>query len=158
MLEIDTPGHTSSIGESHPEYIACKVRWCFCLYGLYQLVAQQKSPWATYANEPPAGQLRLASPAVQDFTSKLFSAVLNPLKGMGTLFSTGGDEINARCYAEDQETQDELKKQGLTFEGALDKFTNVTHKAVRDAQRVPVVWEGEWWALCYFKRLTGRQK
>ncbi|KAG8770215.1 N-acetyl-glucosamine-6-phosphate deacetylase [Ceratobasidium sp. 428] len=125
MLEIDTPGHTSAIGESHPEYIACRYA----------------PPWATHANEPPAGQLRLASPTVQKFTADLFSAVLSPLKGFGTLFSTGGDEINAKCYAEDQPTQDELKKQGITIEGALNKFTNVTHAAVRSAGRTPVVWE-----------------
>ncbi|KAG9103012.1 N-acetyl-glucosamine-6-phosphate deacetylase [Ceratobasidium sp. 370] len=125
MLEIDTPGHTSAIGESHPDYIAC----------------HHSTPWSAYANEPPAGQLRLASPTVRKFTADLFSAVLSPLKGLGTLFSTGGDEINAKCYAEDQPTQDELKKQGITIEGALDKFTNVTHAAVRSAGRTPVVWE-----------------
>ncbi|QRV77723.1 beta-hexosaminidase [Ceratobasidium sp. AG-Ba] len=125
MLEFDTPGHTSAIGESHPDYIACRYA----------------TPWATHANEPPAGQLRLASPTVQKFTADIFSAILSPLKGLGTLFSTGGDEINAKCYAEDQPTQDELKKQGITIEGALDKFTNLTHAAVRTAGRTPVVWE-----------------
>ncbi|KAF8606798.1 glycoside hydrolase family 20 protein [Ceratobasidium sp. AG-I] len=125
MLEIDTPGHTSAIGESHPDYIACR----------------GAVPWSTHANEPPPGQLRLADPKVRSFTADLFTAVLSPLKGLGTLFSTGGDEINARCYEEDQPTQDELKKQGLDIEGALDVFTNVTHKAVRSAGRTPVVWE-----------------
>ncbi|QRW20165.1 beta-hexosaminidase [Rhizoctonia solani] len=125
MLEIDTPGHTAIIGESHPEYIAC----------------MHKTPWATYANEPPAGQLRLANPEVRKFTADLFSALLNPLKGLGTLFSSGGDEINAKCYAEDEETQKQLQNQGLDFEGALNVFTNQTHKAIRDAGRTPVVWE-----------------
>ncbi|CAE6448085.1 unnamed protein product [Rhizoctonia solani] len=125
MLEIDTPGHTAIIGESHPDYIAC----------------MYKTPWATYANGPPAGQLRLANPDVRKFTADLFSALLNPLKGLGTLFSSGGDEINAKCYAEDEETQKQLQSQGLDFEGALDVFTNQTHKAIRDAGRTPVVWE-----------------
>ncbi|KAJ1303293.1 hypothetical protein OPQ81_011490 [Rhizoctonia solani] len=125
MLEIDTPGHTATIGESHPDYIAC----------------MHKTPWATYANEPPAGQLRLANPDVRKFTADLFSALLNPLKGLGTLFSSGGDEINAKCYAEDEETQKQLQSQGLDFEDALDVFTNQTHKAIRDAGRTPVVWE-----------------
>ncbi|KAF8182842.1 hypothetical protein K438DRAFT_1975479 [Mycena galopus ATCC 62051] len=30
--------------------------------------------WATFANDPPAGQLRLATPAVVDFTAALFTA------------------------------------------------------------------------------------
>ncbi|KIJ61060.1 glycoside hydrolase family 20 protein, partial [Hydnomerulius pinastri MD-312] len=42
LLEIDTPGHTAIIGTTYPDYVACF----------------DASPWATYANEPPAGQLR----------------------------------------------------------------------------------------------------
>jgi hexosaminidase len=58
--------------------------------------------------EPPAGQLRLASRATIDFTSGLLTAVakLFPSK----LISTGGDEINANCYADDAETQAELSE------------------------------------------------
>ncbi|RYG94713.1 hypothetical protein EON65_57070, partial [archaeon] len=33
MMEIDTPGHTGSIYQSHPDYVTC--------YGA--------SPWSTYA-------------------------------------------------------------------------------------------------------------
>ncbi|KAG8730538.1 N-acetyl-glucosamine-6-phosphate deacetylase [Ceratobasidium sp. 414] len=124
MLEIDTPGHTAAIGESHPEHIACF-----------------HAPWPGRAPEPPAGQLRLASPAVQKFIADVFSAVLSPLKDLGTLFSTGGDEINANCYAQDRSTQNELKEQKIPIDDALDKFTNVTHAAVRSAGRTPVVWE-----------------
>ena len=42
VLEIDKPGHTTSVAESHPELIACR----------------EAEPWTMYANEPPAGQLR----------------------------------------------------------------------------------------------------
>ena len=58
--------------------------------------------------EPPAGQLRLANPATVNFTS-------NPLVSAASLFqssyfSTGGDEINANCYASDAQTQAELSE------------------------------------------------
>jgi hexosaminidase len=39
VIEIDTPGHTDSIYHSHPDLIAC----------------HEARPWATNANEPPAG-------------------------------------------------------------------------------------------------------
>lgn len=34
MVEVDTPGHTSIIAETHPDFVACP----------------GATPWATYAN------------------------------------------------------------------------------------------------------------
>ncbi|KAH9073567.1 N-acetylhexosaminidase [Lactarius deliciosus] len=121
LVEIDTPGHTSAISKAHPEHIACA----------------EKTPWATYANEPPAGQLRLASPATVNFTVGLLSAVAKMFPS--TLFSTGGDEINARCYQDDAQTQQELG--GKTVAQALDTFTQATHGALKSLGKTPVVWE-----------------
>ncbi|KAH9073564.1 N-acetylhexosaminidase [Lactarius deliciosus] len=121
LVEIDTPGHTSAISKAHPEHIACA----------------EKTPWATYANDPPAGQLRLASPATVNFTVGLLSAVAKLFPS--TLFSTGGDEINARCYQDDAQTQQELG--GKTVAQALDSFTQATHGALRSLGKTPVVWE-----------------
>ncbi|KAH9960973.1 glycoside hydrolase superfamily [Lactifluus volemus] len=87
----------------------------------------------TYANEPPAGQLRLASRATIDFMASLLSAAAKLFPS--TLFATGGDEINTR-----------------TLNEALDVFTQATHGALRSLGKTPVVWEGEldilrvyWW-------------
>jgi len=57
-----------------------------------------------------------------------------------TLFSTGGDEINVRCYADDEQTQRDLN--GRTLEQALDAFTQATHGALKNLGKTPVVWEG----------------
>lgn len=123
IAEIDTPGHTSVISMAFPEHIACP----------------DASPWETYANEPPAGQLRLASPDTVEFTTGLLvnAAKLFP----GSYFSTGGDEINANCYANDSETQNALAASGRTFEQALDDFTQAEHKALKDVGKTPVVWQ-----------------
>lgn len=121
LVEIDTPGHTSAISKAYPEYIACT----------------EATPWATYANEPPAGQLRLASPATVNFTADLLSAAAKLFPS--TLFSTGGDEINEQCYQDDAETQQELA--GRTIVQALDTFTQATHGALRSLGKTPVVWE-----------------
>jgi hexosaminidase len=142
---MDTPGHTDILAESHPEHVACN----------------QKSPWATYANgilsihtftsidlthstlyltEPPAGQLRFTNPATVTFVTNLLSAIakLFPSK----YFSTGGDELNQKCYADDQQTQQELKATGETLDQALSKFTVSTHTALIAEGKTPVVWEG----------------
>jgi hexosaminidase len=109
--------------------------------------------------EPPAGQLRLASPATTKFTAGLLkaAATLFPSK----LFSTGGDELNANCYAKDAATQKDLGEpvhlrpktkilsatmiaaQGKTLEQALDTFTQATHSALRESGKRAVVWEGK---------------
>ena len=120
--EIDTPGHTSAISKTYPQYVACA----------------EATPWATYANEPPAGQLRLASPATINFTVDLLSAVAEMFPS--TLFSTGGDEINMPCYQNDTETQKDLG--GRTIAQALGAFTEATHGALRNLGKTPVVWEG----------------
>ncbi|KZO96762.1 glycoside hydrolase family 20 protein [Calocera viscosa TUFC12733] len=123
MVEIDTPGHTASIWESHPDYIAC---W-------------NEAPWGTYANEPPAGQLRFAVPEVLNFTQQMFASVLSTLPS--TLFSTGGDELNTNCYVNDTEFQQALISTGQNFSSALNTFVLGTHDTVRAAGKTPVVWE-----------------
>jgi hexosaminidase len=79
VLEIDTPGHTASIAESHPELIACF----------------EKSPWSTYSHQPPPGQLRFASEAATEFTKAIFESTLDLIQSQ--YFGTGGDEINEKC-------------------------------------------------------------
>ncbi|KAL5524225.1 NAG1_3 [Sanghuangporus sanghuang] len=123
LVEVDTPGHTSAIASSHPEHIACA----------------EKTPWATYANEPPAGQLRFASDSTTNFTVSLLSEVAKLFPS--SLFSTGGDEINVPCYDEDEETQQILNQTGKSLEEALDAFTEASHNAIRELGKTPVVWE-----------------
>ena len=106
-----------------PEHIACP----------------EASPWATYANEPPAGQLRLASPDTIQFTTGLLVNAAELFSG--NYFNTGGDEINAQCYADDPETQEALAASGKTFEQALDDFTQAEHEALKGVGKTPVVWE-----------------
>lgn len=58
-----------------------------------------------------------------------------------TLMSTGGDEVNLRCYAQDPVTQADLKASGRTIEEALDVFTQKTHAAIMLEGKTPAVWE-----------------
>jgi hypothetical protein len=78
-MEIDTPGHTAMVAPAHPDYVACYA----------------KTPWASYALQPPAGQIRFADPEVEDWTSHLMSAAAGLTSS--AYFGTGGDEFNYNC-------------------------------------------------------------
>ena len=121
--EIDTPGHTSVIPVSFPEHIACP----------------EASPWAVYANEPPSGQLRVASLDTVNFTANLLVNAANIF--CGNYFSTGGDEINAKCYADDPQTQQALSASGKALEQALCSAWTKSSKALKGVGKTAVVWE-----------------
>ncbi|KIK69927.1 glycoside hydrolase family 20 protein [Collybiopsis luxurians FD-317 M1] len=123
LPEVDTPGHTSVIAQAYPEHVACP----------------GATPWATYANEPPAGQLRFASENTTNFTASLISAI--SARFPGRYFSTGGDELNTQCYEIDEPTQAELNATGKTLFQALDTFTQATHGVLEHSGKTPVVWE-----------------
>ncbi|EIW81489.1 glycoside hydrolase family 20 protein [Coniophora puteana RWD-64-598 SS2] len=123
LLEIDTPGHSGSIGSAYPDYIAC----------MYE------TPWSSYAGEPPAGQLRMTVPEVVNFTTSLLSSVAKTMPS--SYFSTGGDEINSACYLDDPITSTYLNTTNTTLNGVLDTFTNSTHSALVGLGKTPVVWE-----------------
>lgn len=123
LVEIDTPGHTAAIGDAHPDFVACNLA----------------RPWADYAAEPPAGQLRMANGTVAEWTAGLFSAVAEMFPS--TIVSTGGDEVNTYCYQEDPETQAILKASDFTLEEALNTFVMGTHGALLKAGKTPAVWE-----------------
>jgi len=123
MIELDTPGHTTVIAELLPELVACR----------------NKEPWWNYAAEPPAGQLRIADERAVKFVQEVFASVA--VEFPGTLFSSGGDEVEIRCYDEDEPTQASLKQRNITLEAALADFVTRTHATLRDNGKTPVVWE-----------------
>jgi hexosaminidase len=129
--EIDTPGHTGILSTSHPEHIACAF----------------STPWLAFTNEPPAGQLRLASPVTSNFTATLISSIAKTLPS--TMFSTGGDELNVNCYAMDKETQQELQSSGRTLDQALSAFVQANHAGLARLGKTAVVWEGEDFLFAY---------
>ncbi|KAG2359682.1 glycoside hydrolase family 20 protein [Suillus spraguei] len=121
--EVDTPGHTAIIGATYPDYVACF----------------DEDPWATYANEPPAGQLRFALPEVVNFTASLLADIAQTMPS--SYFSTGGDELNTACYTNDLPTQQQLNSTNTTLNDALNTFTLATHAALIAEGKTPIVWE-----------------
>ena len=81
FVEIDLPGHTTSIGNAYPH-----------------LVTAKDVPWPKYALEPPSGQLRLNSSEVPPFIESLLNDLLSRTSHHSSLFHLGGDELNMNAY------------------------------------------------------------
>lgn len=123
IIEIDMPGHTTSIGLSHPDIITA---------------FNIQPDWSTYANEPPSGQLKLNSSAVYDFLDKLWADLLPRLLPYSAYFHTGGDEINANAYLLDEGV---LSNDSAVLQPLLQKFLDHNHGKIRAAGLTPMVWE-----------------
>ncbi|OSC97365.1 glycoside hydrolase family 20 protein [Trametes coccinea BRFM310] len=121
IMELDTPGHTTAISAAHPEHIACAA----------------KSPWSKYASEPPAGQLRIASPSTLSFARTLFSSVASALPG--TMMSSGGDEVNLPCWEEDEETMADLVQRNITIADALNEFVQTVQGVIKEHGKTPFI-------------------
>ncbi|PIL36481.1 hypothetical protein GSI_00170 [Ganoderma sinense ZZ0214-1] len=121
VMELDSPGHTTAIGAAHPEHVACA----------------SKSPWSKYASEPPAGQLRIASPATVSFAEALFDSVASTLHSR--MMSSGGDEVNLPCWEEDEQTQDDLAERNITIAEALNEFVQAVQGVIVSHGKTPFI-------------------
>jgi len=122
-LEIDMPGHTSSIFHFSPELIA----------------ANNVQPhWDTVAGEPPSGTMKLNSTAVYDFLDKLWDDVLPRISPYSNLMHTGGDEVNIKAYEFDDTVR---SSDPAVIKPLLQRFLDTAHCRIRAAGMTPVVWE-----------------
>ena len=122
-IEIDMPGHTSSIFYSHPELIA----------------AFNRQPnWNEVAAEPPSGSLKLNSSKVYDFLDKMFADILPRVAPYTSYFHTGADEVNFNAYNYDDTVNSNDTE---VIRPLLQKFIDSAHKHVRDAGLTPIAWE-----------------
>ncbi|KAL9043487.1 MAG: hypothetical protein Q9214_003330 [Letrouitia sp. 1 TL-2023] len=123
IIEIDMPGHTSSIGLTFPELIT----------GL-----NIQPDWSTYANEPPSGGLKLNSSVVYAFLHTLWEDLLPRLAPYSAYFHTGGDEINENVYLFDETVK---SNDTAVIQPLLQKFVDFNHGYARAAGLTPIVWE-----------------
>ncbi|KAL8688907.1 MAG: hypothetical protein Q9218_005294 [Villophora microphyllina] len=123
IIEIDMPGHTSSIHWAYPDFIAG-----------YNI----QPDWNNYAAEPPSGSLKLNSSAVYDFLHSLWEDLLPRVASYSAYFHTGGDELNANIYKFD----DTVKSiDSAVIQPLLQRFVDFNHGYVRAAGMTPMVWE-----------------
>ncbi|KXT17831.1 hypothetical protein AC579_5336 [Pseudocercospora musae] len=122
-MEVDMPGHTSSIWFSHPDLIA----------------AFNKQPdWTTYCAEPPCGSLKLNSTKVYDFLNKLLDDLLPSIKPLTSYFHLGGDEVNKNTYLLDDTVN---SNESSVLQPLMQKFMDRNMKQVAAHNMTPLVWE-----------------
>lgn len=122
ILEIDMPGHTSSIAFAYPELIA----------------AFNEKDWSTYAAEPPSGTLKLNSSAVTEFLDTLFDDLLPRVLPYSSYFHTGGDEVNVNAYNLDDTVR---SNDTAVLQPLMQAFVDRAHGRVRAAGLTPIAWE-----------------
>ncbi|KAF2812134.1 chitobiase [Mytilinidion resinicola] len=120
-LEIDIPGHTTSVAASQPELITSAYR----------------EPWITYAAEPPAGQLALDSPDVMAFLDTLFNDLLPRNAEASSHFHFGGDEVNTHVYGLGSDSSLTKDKIRALVQKVMDHVFTIAAKH----QQTPIVWE-----------------
>ena len=123
FLEIDMPGHTSSIALAYPDLITA---------------FNVQPGWDTYSAEPPTGQLKLNSPEVDNFLTTLWGDLLPRVSPYTSYFHTGGDEVNANAYLLDEGVK---SNDSSVLQPLLQKFLDFNHDKIRAAGLAPVVWE-----------------
>lgn len=122
-VEIDMPGHTSSIAFARPDLIAA---------------FNVQPNWDTYAAEPPSGTLKLNSSAVYDFLEGLFDDLLPRVQPYTAYMHTGGDEVKSAAYLLDETVRSDAYD---VLQPLVQKFVDRNHKQVRAAGLTPIVWE-----------------
>ncbi|QIW95556.1 hypothetical protein AMS68_001074 [Peltaster fructicola] len=123
VLEIDQPGHTSSIAFSHPELIAA---------------FNVQPNWDSYAAEPPSGTLKLNSPAVNDFLETMFDDLLPRVQPWTGFFHLGGDEVNMNAYNLDDTVK---SNQSSILQPLMQKFMDRNTAQIAASALTPLVWE-----------------
>lgn len=61
---------------------------------------------------------------------------------MGTMMSSGGDEVNERCWDEDEETTEALQAGNLTIAKALNGFVQEVQGVMHQNGKMPFIKSG----------------
>ena len=123
IVEIDMPGHTTSIAEAFPDLIAGK---------------NVQPDWSKYAAQPPSGSLKLKNDKVKNFLTTMFGDLLPRLRGHSQYFHTGGDEVNKNVYLFDEGIK---SNETSVLQPALQDFVSHAHAQLAKTGTTPFVWE-----------------
>jgi len=122
IIEIDSPGHLSSVAYSHPDLIA----------------AFNVQPWGNDCAEPPCGSIQLNNPDVYKFFDKLYSDLLPRTSKYSKRFHSGGDEVNANAYLLDPTVK---SNDSAVLQPLIQKFKSHLEATINKAGLQNMVWE-----------------
>ncbi|EMC95768.1 glycoside hydrolase family 20 protein [Baudoinia panamericana UAMH 10762] len=123
VMEIDNPGHTSSIAFAYPDLIAA---------------FNVQPNWDSYAAEPPSGTLKLNSSAVYSFLNTLFADLLPRLSPLTSYFHLGGDEVNMNAYTLDDTVGTNASS---VLQPLMQRYMDRNMAQVTSLGLTPLVWE-----------------
>lgn len=121
-LEIDLPGHTSSVAHAYP----------------HLTTAAHETDWSSYAVEPPPGQLRLNSSEVYSFLTTLLHDLLPRSSPFSSLYHTGGDELSHNAYILDATVNSSSLE---VLQPLLQNLIDHVFAIAESHSMTPVVWE-----------------
>lgn len=123
IIELDMPAHTGSIGESHPDYMTCRDKF-----------------WEEYAAEPPAGQLNPVNEEAFQLVKDIVTEGTDVFPD--TLYHTGGDEINSKCWEDDATVKKYMDEHNVTAKDLWFNWTNrLLDFVINDRKKRPIIWE-----------------
>eukprot|EP00043_Microstomoeca_roanoka_P007687 m.74253 g.74253 ORF g.74253 m.74253 type:complete len:567 (-) comp13931_c3_seq1:332-2032(-) len=125
--EMDSPGHTRALGlaPSLSDIVSCA----------------NVADWGTCCNEPPCGQLNIASTHMMDVLRNVTQELTSLFDD--EYFHVGYDEINFNCWAQDASIQAYLKTHNMTINELLLQFFNQQVEMVKQVApgKSLVFWE-----------------
>ncbi|PVU94772.1 hypothetical protein BB561_002273 [Smittium simulii] len=123
--EFDMPGHTYIVGMNRPDLMSCM---------------DTQPLWDTHAAEPPSGQLNIAKPEALKYAEDIVREYSELFTD--NVFNVGGDEVNRKCWTEDQFVIKHLKDNPKeTVETLIEKFYKHIYKTIDDVKKTPMCWE-----------------
>eukprot|EP01018_Ginkgo_biloba_P021861 Gb_30298 [translate_table: standard] len=127
--EIDTPGHTASWAEAHPDIVTCA--------GMFWW--KPGSSWDDrMASEPASGQLNPLNPKTYVVVKNVFDDVASLFPE--NFFHGGSDEIIPGCWKADSDVQ-KFMADGGSLDELLEKFISTTHPYMTAHNKSVIYWE-----------------
>lgn len=127
--EIDSPAHTGSWAEAHPDIVTCANKFWW----------PAEAKWEDrFASEPGTGQLNPLNPK----TYKVLKNVINDVVKLfpEPFYHGGADEVVPNCWKSDPTIQSFLSDGG-SLSQVLETFVNSTFPYITSLNRTVVYWE-----------------
>ncbi|CAO2824393.1 unnamed protein product [Amaranthus hypochondriacus] len=128
--EIDSPAHTGSWAEAHPEIVTCAGKFWWPA-GL---------AWADrFASEPGSGQLNPLHPK----TYQVMKRVINDIVSLfpDPYYHSGGDEVVPGCWTADPDIRAFVSHTNNSLSQLLQLFVNSTLPYIVSQKKTAIYWE-----------------
>ncbi|CAM0136059.1 hypothetical protein VKS41_005555 [Umbelopsis sp. WA50703] len=128
--ELDMPAHTASWGKGIPAITTCTERFYL----------DPTNNWDDrYASEPTAGQLNPVNPKTYQVVQQVIDEVTSWFTD--DYYHAGGDEPVNKCWEDNKEVRDYMKKNNATGNDLLQTFLTKELAMVKKNKKTAILWE-----------------